>query len=95
MDKEVTFYESKILNVCASDDFLQFIKNNEKRKSTTLEELGEEVCSTLDAALNSSEGDKNSNGTYHLAWAVFRHLNSKKKKKQHFLNLNTNNVFLF
>lgn len=75
IEKEVNLYESKILNVCTSDDFLSFVRSNSKRKGSTQDELGDEVCNTL-PAIEGKIDDTIELGQYHIAWAVFQHLNS-------------------
>lgn len=91
VEKDVNFYDSKILNVCANDDFQNLVSktssNGAKRKNTALQEVGQELYSTLasvgemlnvntdyDGNLETLETSKNS---YHISWAVFNHLNSK------------------
>ncbi|XP_036217547.2 platelet binding protein GspB isoform X2 [Bactrocera oleae] len=78
IEKEVNLYESKILNVCTSDDFLSFVRSNSKRKGSTQDELGDEVCNTL-PAIEGKIDDTIELGQYHIAWAVFQHLNNRKR----------------
>ncbi|CAD6995274.1 unnamed protein product [Ceratitis capitata] len=79
IEKEVNLYESKILNVCTSDDFLSFVRSNSKRKSTTLDDFGDEACSTLPAIEELTAEDTIELGQYHTAWAVFQHFNNRKR----------------
>ncbi|XP_054726678.1 uncharacterized protein LOC129236358 isoform X2 [Anastrepha obliqua] len=78
IEKEVNLYESKILNVCTSDDFLSFVRSNGKRKSSALEELSEEVCGPL-PAIEAKTEDELDLGQYHVAWGVFQHFNNRKR----------------
>lgn len=90
VEKDVNFYDSKILNVCANDDFQNLVtkyNNGAKRKNTALQEVGQELLySTLvsvEEMLSVSDYDispelaATSNSGYHISWAVFNHLNSK------------------
>lgn len=93
VEKDVNFYDSKILNVCANDDFQNLVSktvnNGAKRKNTALQEVGQELYSTLASVgemLNvNTDSDENtetletssSKFSYHISWAVFNHLNSK------------------
>lgn len=89
VEKDVNFYDSKIVNVCANDDFQNVTKNNNgaKRKNSALQEVGNEIYSTLSSVeemlscdvgmdVDQQSVESTLNG-YHIAWAVFNHLNSK------------------
>ncbi|XP_067618272.1 platelet binding protein GspB isoform X3 [Eurosta solidaginis] len=82
IEKEVNLYESKILNVCTSDDFLSFVRSNSKREknATTLDDLGggEGLCNTLSGIVGKTD-DKMELGQYHVAWAVFQHFHNRKR----------------
>lgn len=92
VEKDVNFYDSKIVNVCANDDFQNLMKNNNgaKRKNTALQEVGQELYSTLasvEEMLNENVMDfckeqpsVSSRCGYHISWAVFNHLNSKNNR---------------
>ena len=69
MEKDSNLYESKLLNVCTTDDSLSFVENNHRRKSNTLNELGAEVWATFLEVIEPSK-----NGVYHISWAVFQHI---------------------
>ncbi|XP_023294195.2 uncharacterized protein LOC111677329 [Lucilia cuprina] len=91
VEKDVNFYDSKILNVCASDDFQNLVSktsnNGAKRKNTALQEVGQELYSTLASVgemLNVNDYETSSetastNNSYHISWAVFNHLNNRKR----------------
>ncbi|KAM7362853.1 uncharacterized protein ACRADG_013368 isoform 2-T5 [Cochliomyia hominivorax] len=92
VEKDVNFYDSKILNVCANDDFQNLVSKTSnigaKRKNTALHEVGQELYSTLASVgemLNvndyetTSDALKSSNYSYHISWAVFNHLNNRKR----------------
>ncbi|XP_065371189.1 uncharacterized protein LOC135963317 isoform X2 [Calliphora vicina] len=93
VEKDVNFYDSKILNVCASDDFQNLVSktssNCTKRKNTALQEVGQELYSTLASVgemLNVNDYDPSVektttsiNNIYHISWAVFNHLNNRKR----------------
>lgn len=83
--KDINFYDSKILNVCANDDFENLMSKNSKPKSTALRDVGHELCPSLALVgdmININEAGTNSEtiesaNSYHISWAVFNHLNSK------------------
>uniref|UniRef100_A0A1B0C0V3 Uncharacterized protein n=1 Tax=Glossina palpalis gambiensis TaxID=67801 RepID=A0A1B0C0V3_9MUSC len=90
-EKEVNFYESKILNICTNDDFLSSVKTNNietKPKNTAFSEVTREVdaipCDDKTPSDNKIDVCQPSSltpsfNTYHIAWAVFSHLNNRKR----------------
>ena len=89
VEKDVNFYDSKIMNVCANDDFQNLVAKSvigEKGINTALHGVGQELCSTIASVaelINDNGYDKNSeqmianDSRYHISWAVFNHLNSE------------------
>lgn len=89
VEKDVNFYDSKIMNVCANDDFQNLVAKSvigEKGINTALHDVGQELCSTVASAeelINDNDYDKDSelmvanDSRYHISWAVFNHLNSE------------------
>lgn len=90
VEKDVNFYDSKIMNVCANDDFQNLVAKSavigEKGTNTALHDVGQELSSTIASAeelINISNYDKNSEPMvkncerYHISWAVFNHLSSE------------------
>lgn len=71
-EKDGTLYESKILNVCASDDLFAY-KTKDKRRTNSIEDLSD-ASSLKDEVFNEPEELYE----YHLSWAVFKHLRDRK-----------------
>ncbi|XP_073814410.1 uncharacterized protein [Musca autumnalis] len=86
--KDENFYDSKIVNVCANDDFQNPSKNigsATKPKSSALQEVDEELYVSLEDMMDENGipstqqiSEIMANG-YHIAWAVFTHLNNRKR----------------
>uniref|UniRef100_A0A1I8MIB8 Uncharacterized protein n=1 Tax=Musca domestica TaxID=7370 RepID=A0A1I8MIB8_MUSDO len=97
--KDENFYDSKIVNVCANDDFQNPSKNSTaaiKPKNIALQDADEEFYVGLEDMLDENGVPASqqmseiiANG-YHIAWAVFTHLNNRKRfpfttiERQHF-----------
>ncbi|XP_075147216.1 uncharacterized protein LOC142221381 isoform X2 [Haematobia irritans] len=90
VEKDVNFYDSKIVNFCANDDFQNFAKcNGAKGRNSVLQDVGQELNSSLtpvDEISNENGGDVNpllpedsQSSEYHIAWAVFNHLNNRRR----------------
>ncbi|XP_013114146.2 uncharacterized protein LOC106091967 isoform X1 [Stomoxys calcitrans] len=102
VEKDVNLYDSKIVKACANDDYQNLTKTNNgaKRKSSALHDVSQELNSTLSSvgeilngnAVNNNKKlpEESSTTGYHIAWAVFNHLNCRKRfpnttiSKEHF-----------